>query len=50
MILKNNKFKAANPQTRENKVLKPRVLGNVRDLFNDLCYNYKDKYNEEKMV
>ena len=49
MILKNNnKFKAANPQTRENKVLKPRVLGNVRDLFNDLYYNYKDKYNEEK--
>ena len=29
MILKNNKFKTANPQTKENKVLKPRVLGNV---------------------
>ena len=48
MIFKNNKFKAANPQTRENKVLKRRVSGNVRDLFNDLYYNYKDKYNEEK--
>ena len=43
-----NKFKAVNPQTNENKVLKPNVLGNVGDLFNDLYYIYKDKYNEEK--
>ena len=43
-----NKFKAVNPQTNENKVLKPKVLGNVGDLFNDLYYIYKDKYNEEK--
>ena len=43
-----NKLKAVNPQTDENKVLKSNVLDNVRDLFNDLYYIYKDKYNEEK--
>ena len=43
-----NKFKAVNQQTNENKVLKPKVLDNVRDLFNDLYYIWKDKYNEEK--
>ena len=43
-----NKFKAVNPQTDENKVLKPKVLDNVGDLFNELYYIYKDKYNEEK--
>ena len=31
-----------------NKVLKPKVLGSVADLFNELYYLYKDKYNEEK--
>ena len=49
MILeKKNRFKAVNPQTNENNVLKPKVLDNVEDLFNDLYYIYKDKYNEEK--
>ena len=43
-----NKLKAVDPQTNENKVLKPKVLDNVRDLFNDPYYIYKDKYNEEK--
>ena len=43
-----NKFKVLDPQTNENKVLKPKVLDNVRDLFNDPYYIYKDKYNEEK--
>ena len=43
-----SKFKAVNPQTNENKILKPKVLGNVGDLFNDRYYIYKDKYNEEK--
>ena len=33
-----NKFKAVNQQKNENKVLKPKVLDNVRDLFNDLYY------------
>ena len=28
--------------------MKPKVLGNVGDLFNNLYYIYKDKYNEEK--
>ena len=27
--------------------MKSNVLDNVRDLFNDLYYIYKDKYNEE---
>ena len=47
-FLKINRFKAVNQQTNENKVLKPNVLDNVGDLFNDLFYIYKDKYNEEK--
>ena len=42
-----NKLKTVNPQTDENKVLKSNVLDNIRDLFNDLYYIYKDKYNEE---
>ena len=33
-----NKFKAVNQQKNDNKVLKPKVLDNVRDLFNDLYY------------
>ena len=45
-----NKLKAVSPQTDEHKVLKPKVLDNVGDLFNDLCYIGKDKYNEEKDV
>ena len=28
--------------------MKPKVLDNVGDLFNELCYTYKDKYKEEK--
>ena len=48
IFLKNNKLKAVDPQTNENKVLKPKVLNNVGDLFNELYYIYKDKYNEEK--
>ena len=47
-LKKINKLKAVDRQTDENKVLKPKVLDNVGDLFNDLYYIYKDKYNEEK--
>ena len=47
-LKKFNKLKAVNPQADENTVLKPNVLDNVGDLFNELCYIYKDKYNEEK--
>ena len=43
-----NKLKAVDPQTDENKVLKPKVLDNVGDLFSELYYIYKNKYNEEK--
>ena len=42
-----NKLKTVDPQTNENKVLKPKVLDNVGDLFNELYYIYKGKYNEE---
>ena len=47
-FLKINKFKIVSPQINENKVLKPNVLDSVGDLFNELCYIYKGKYNEEK--
>ena len=47
MILK-KKFKAVNPQTNKNEVLKPKVLDNAGDLFNELYYIYKDRCNEEK--
>ena len=43
-----NKLKTVDQQTNENKVLKPKVLDNVGDLFNELHYIYKDKYKEEK--
>ena len=43
-----NKFKDVNRETDENIALKQKVLGNVGDLFNDLYYIYKDKYNKEK--
>ena len=43
-----NRLKNVNPQTDENEVLKLKVLDNIGDLFNNLCYNYKDKYNEKK--
>ena len=32
------------------KIYKKKVLNDVVDLFNELYYIYKDKYNEEKMV
>ena len=43
-----NKLKAVDPQTDKNKALMLNVLDNVGDLFNELYYIYKDKYNEEK--
>ena len=43
-----DKLKTVDPQTDENKVLKSKVLDNVGDLFNELYYIYKGKYNEEK--
>ena len=43
-----NKLKNVDPQTNENKVLKPKVLDNAGYLFHELYYIYKGKYNEEK--
>ena len=35
------------PRTKANKILKEKVLDNAGNLFNDLYYIYKYKYNEE---
>ena len=43
-----NKFKTLNPQTDKNKNLQKKVLDNIGDLFNELYYIYKDKYNKEE--
>ena len=40
-------IKNVSPQTKTNENLKEKVLDNVGGLFNELCYIYKDKYNEE---
>ena len=37
-----NKLKNVDPQIYENKVLKPKVLDSVGDLFNEQYYIYKD--------
>ena len=36
------------PRTKDNNILKDRVLKNAENLFNDLYYIYQDKYHEEK--
>ena len=38
-----NNFKVVDPQTDENKVLQPKVLDNVGDLFNELYYIYNEE-------
>ena len=40
-------LKNVTPRTEANKNLKEKVLDSIRDLFNELYYIYKDKYNEE---
>ena len=42
------KFKSVNPQTEANKDLKAKVLGNARDILNELYYIYKEKCEEIK--
>ena len=42
------KFKDVNPRTKKNEDLKTKVLDNVRYLFNDLNYIYKERHEEEK--
>ena len=42
------KLKSVNLQTEANVVLKAKVLDNAGDVFNELYYIYKEKYEEEK--
>ena len=44
-----NSFTKINPQKKHThtKELKNKVLFNVRDVYNELYYIYKDKYNKE---
>ena len=41
-------FKKVSPRTKNNEDLKTKVLDSAGDLFNDLYYLYKEKYEEEK--
>ena len=41
-------LKNVTPQTDENEDQQEKVLNDVRDLFNERYYIYKDKYNEKK--
>ena len=43
-----NKFKALNPHTDKNKNLQEKVLDDVGNIFNELYYIYKNKYNEQE--
>ena len=36
------------PRTKDNEDKKKEVLNNIEDLYNELYYIYKDKYNEEE--
>ena len=40
-------LKNVTPRIETNKKLKEKVLDDAGDLFNDLYYIYKDKYNKE---
>ena len=42
------KLEGVNPQTKANEDLKAKVLDNAGDIFNELYYIYKEKYEEEK--
>ena len=41
------RFKIVASRTKDKKSLKNKVLSNARNLYNDLYYIYKDKYNEK---
>ena len=45
-----SRLKIVNPQIDEIKNLQEKGLDDVRDLFNELYYIYKDKYSKEKDV
>ena len=42
------KLKGVNPQPKANEDLNAKVLDNAGDIFNELYYFYKEKYEEEK--
>ena len=37
-------------QSKEKKDLIAKLMGNTEDLFNELHYVYKEKYNAKKML
>ena len=41
-------FKRVSPKTKDNEDVKTKVLGSAGDIFNELYYNYKENYEEEK--
>ena len=41
------RFKIVVSRTKDKKILKNKVLSNAGNLYNDLYYIYKDKYNKE---
>ena len=44
------RLKRAIPQSKEKKDLKAKLMGTTGDLFNELHYVYKDKYNAKKVL
>ena len=46
-LKKLTRFKIVAPRTKDKRILKNKVLSNARNLYNDLHYIYKDKYNKE---
>ena len=41
------RFKNVAPRTKDKRMLENKVLSNAGNLYNDLYYIYKDKYNEK---
>ena len=41
------RFKIVAPRTKDKRILKNKVLSNAGNLYNDLYYIYRDKYNKE---
>ena len=41
------RFKIVTPRTKDKRILKNKFLNNAGNIYNDLYYIYKDKYNKE---
>ena len=41
------RFKNVAPRTKDKRILKNKILSNAGNLYNDLYYIYKYKYNEK---